>query len=35
MGEVPYQNTTQFTGYILVCYASSITTEGLQNQPSD
>ena len=35
MGEVPYQNATQFTSYILFCYASSITNEGLQNQPSD
>ena len=35
MGEVPYQNATQFTSYILFCYASSITNEGLYNQPSD
>ena len=36
MGEVPYQNAaTQFTSYILFCYASSVTNEGLQNQPSD
>ena len=29
MGEVPYQNATQFTSYIPFCYASSITNEGL------
>ena len=29
MGEVPYQNATQFTNYIPFCYASSITNEGL------
>ena len=35
MGEVPDQNATQFTSYILFFYVSSITNEGLQNQPSD
>ena len=29
-GEVPYQNATQFTSYILFFYASSITNEGIQ-----
>ena len=29
MGEIPYQNATQFTSNILFCYASRITNEGL------
>ena len=35
MGEVPDQNASQFTSYILFFYVSSTTNEGLQNQPSD
>ena len=29
-GRGPLSNPAQFTGYILFCYASSITNEGLQ-----